>query len=232
LKHKVVEVKELRWGFDGESPTVLVGGLKGRWPRSEKVDPCPAYTHGVQYTEMVLKQVTEKFDIEFPVQINIVHYETIGRTNGHMSYDAIYEEDGDKDTLPRKFSPYIVLSGKRIPLHPAMTRYLVAHEYGHVVEKWINYKRGVDSDSVTDAESTLFKEYCELRGIKNTTHYGPGTWHLQMGEIFANDFRVVVCGIENEFWPHEVIYPVLDKAVTDWWADAVKKYAVKADNEA
>jgi hypothetical protein len=221
MKHSVVDVTELQWGFDGDGPHVLVGG-HGKYKRQEKVDPCPCYAHNAVYVETVLAQVTEKFDIDFPVVINVLHHETVGRTNGYMSYESDY----DDESKPKRFFPYIVLLGKRIPLHPAMTRYLVSHEYGHVVEEWINYKRGKESHE-SRKETTLYKEYCELRGIGPLDHYGPGTWHKSMGEIFANDFRIAVCGIENEFWPHDVIYPLLDPNVVEWWSNAVKQYATQ-----
>ena len=41
----------------------------------------------------------------------------------------------------------ICLAGKRIPPHPAMTRYLMGHEYGHGVFYHLARLRGFEQDS-------------------------------------------------------------------------------------
>jgi hypothetical protein len=45
-------------------------------------------------------------------------------------------------------------------------------------------------------------EYAQLRGCDPATPYGGGTWHKSPGELLANDFRILVAGVEPEFWPH------------------------------
>lgn len=38
-------------------------------------------------------------------------------------------------------------------------------------------------------------------------------------ELFANDFRIVVCGIEQEYWPHPgFTHPLKLAKVRKWWA--------------
>ncbi len=122
----------------------------------------------------------------------------------------------------------IVMSGKRQPPHPAMTRYLVAHEYGHNVEWMLERVR----DSKTLHSGEVVAEYAKLRGLPDDAlHHGSGgRWHDSATEIFACDFRILVGQTETEHWPHPGIpHPVdVDADLAAWWAqslDEMSKYA-------
>src|SRR5205823_804865 len=140
------------------------------------------------------------------------------RTNGatHVEVDYDGPQDAKGNYTGRIGSIY--LSAKRIPIHPAMTRYLVAHEYGHVVEEWLNERLG---NKLHD--DTLIGFYRQLRSLDKPRAYGAGEWHRTPGEVFANDFRVLVCGVEPEFWPHPGIErPETSYTIRGWW-DAQRK---------
>jgi hypothetical protein len=214
MTNKVINVTEYMWSFDSTNPHVLVYGEKG-YKRHESVDPFPCYGHNTKLVEETLDKVSAAFPIGVGVNIFNLHYETMGRTNGYMSYQTEYDDD-NKGTM----YPYIVLLGKRIPPHPAMTRYLVSHEYGHVVERWIECKQN------REKENTFRKEYGAMRGIPEIEHYGGRTWHKSVGEVIANDFRILCTGLESEFWPHEVPHPMEVPEIIEWWKQAKEKYAV------
>jgi hypothetical protein len=114
------------------------------------------------------------------------------------------------------------LFGKRTPIHPATTRALVAHEYGHAVDRAIASKRFSGSQPTTK----LREEYAAIRKLPKRDYYGPGTWHEMPAELVANDFRWLVMGIEREFWPHNVPTPDQVPEIVDWW-DRVLKMDLK-----
>jgi hypothetical protein len=214
---------DVSWPFEGE-PYVLVGG-KGTYSRHEYIDPFPAYGHDENVVEAMLDLVTTKFPIKFHTNLYILNNESRGRTNGHMSYDTDYDaktEEGKR----KPFAPYIVLSGKRIPPHPAMTRYLVAHEYGHVIDEWIDYCLSYD-----EGNKKLRADYKAMRGLDTPPkNYGGSTWHASAGEVLANDFRILVCNVENEFWPHTGIKrPEEVSGLRDWWNEAITKFAYRSE---
>lgn len=211
---------DIAWPFEGE-PKIYVG--PGRSRRTVTVDPTPAYPHDHGLVADILEKVAQKFPIDWPVTVHVLPVEEVGRTNGATSIDCVYDYDAPlvNNRYPATYHPTIHLSGKRIPPHPAMTRYLVAHEYGHVVEEWLNL--GWGGKELWD--DTLIREYAELRKLPaRPSSYGAGTWHAAHGEVFANDFRILVCGIEREFWPHPGIErPDGLHAVRRFWRNAVRR---------
>lgn len=157
------------------------------------VDPFPAYPHDVQLVMRELRKVARAFPIGVPVSVNVLEREGPERTNGHC--EIVHDYQAKKKPAP--WSARIVLWGKRIPPHPAMTRYLVAHEYGHAVAQFLARKL-----RHKDAER-LYREYRSFRPVRRRPrYYGGGTWHASSSELFANDFRILVAGVEPEFWPH------------------------------
>ena len=211
----VIEIRDadLCWPFNENGPAF--SAVDGNYTRSEKVDPFPAYAHPVELVRGELGRTAGLFPLDMDVYVYVSHFEDVARTNAHASPGYDYNaECGDDGKYPMSTGT-IVLSGKRIPLHPAMTRYLVSHEYGHLVEYRLTKAGLLDMDS-----------YCELRGIpKEQPPYGGRNWHLTRGEIFANDFRVLVAGREKEFWPHEVARPEALPELRKWWKKAGRAFA-------
>lgn len=150
------------------------------------------------------------FPLGIDVYVYVAAFEKEGRTNAH-AYTGINYDATDEERINGKYpisTGTIVISGKRIPIMPSMTRYLVSHEYGHLVEA-----RLVEAGRL-DVEEYAKKRGCEPRG---TEFYGGRTWHKAFGEIFANDFRIIICDREPEFWPHPVPHPNSDRALIEWW---------------
>jgi hypothetical protein len=114
--------------------------------------------------------------------------------------------------------PLIIFSGKRIPIHPGMQRYLVAHEYGHVVDYNITYMRKKELNSMDE-------EYAKMRRIEPDQKMGGRKWHTNIGEILVNDFRIICCDIEPEFWPHQVSHPNDTPEVKKYWEEIKTQYA-------
>lgn len=193
---EVVELNELQWSFEGQNPY-----LNGSWNRIP-VDPCPGYSHDYMLVKKEYDRLLSTVPISTPPIVFLLSYESISRTNGWA------EEYGNE----------IVLSGKRIPIHPAMTKYLVAHEYGHHIEYRLKDIRSDDN---------LLEKYQNIRG--GTLEYRPGLWHQSTRELFANDFRILVAGREEKFWPHpDYPHPHKLSKIADFWADAVEDLEIEA----
>lgn len=198
-----IRAKDIHWDWEG-GPRVVYG--QGD---AAKIDPTPCYPHDEVLVRQTLQRCSEAFPPRSPLTVWLLEHETTARTNGWSSYR--YQRQGQRAPAGGD----IVLSGKRVPIHPAMTRYLVAHEYGHHVQTWIEADRGMDRDA-------LHAEYIALRGLKEQPYYGPGTWHLSPGELLACDFRILVAQTELEFWPHPgTERPEAMPKVQAWWQDAL-----------
>lgn len=198
----------LSWPFDGQPYYRLRGGS---YERHETVDPFPCYAHDYNLTDEMLRHVAKAAPLPgMDVTIHILSSEITGRTNGHASYDEYHGELADEaHTRGVKYAGTIVFSGKRIPPMPSMTKYLVAHEYGHLVEGWLD-RDGKRGDTR--------KMYAELREIQPSEDYGGGTWHKGVGELLANDFRLLVCRVETSHWPHgDIARPETLIAVQNYW---------------
>lgn len=183
-------------------------------------DPFPAYPHDLSVVRRAVSHVTTCQRPLWDVDLYVADREEVGRTNGHSNamHEYVYDDDGRRTDTAEKIA-YIVLSGKRIPPHPAMTRYLVGHEYGHHIEWMLNHVRG--AKHLHDDE--LIREYADLRGLpKESLHHGEGgNWHDSATEIFACDFRIICCDVEAEFWPHlGVARPEEVPGLDDWWLTA------------
>lgn len=210
----------------------------GSYPRSTKVDPYPAYPHSLPLVESLASQCEEAFPLaDARLGIWILPLEFIDRINGCTYEDSIYKrEDGTEweDKIAcycgcgemRNFygqAMTILLAGKRIPIHPAMTRYLVPHEYGHAVFNYVSKKMGYKDHE----HDKLAEKYMALRGVEGyTKKYSGGKWHSTPGEIIANDFRVLFTKQEIEFWPHECALPNWGEAEGKWWKEAAEACGV------
>jgi hypothetical protein len=203
-----ITAADLQWPFDGAGPHWMTRP-RHAYPRSQKVDPFPCYPHDRHEVRSWALRTEERFPIPTPPTWYVTEHECTGRTNGYADSDGYTVDKGDK--YEQRIEPFIVLVGKRIPLHPAMTRYLIGHEYGHVVHYHLERK-------FRDEENHVFERaYAEMRGIEFFEGYGGGRWHLNTGEIIANDFRILVADIAPDFWPHAVAHPLKCPRVKDWW---------------
>jgi hypothetical protein len=192
MKFNVVSIEHLNWPFSSDGkPSFYI--QDGTYKRSEVVDPFPGYAHSAETVIGLTDMINDRIQLDGLTDIYLPAYETPERVNGWASAQSWYNNEQGKDA----FGAYIVLSGKRIPIHPAMTRYLIAHEFGHVVQYWIE-KRHSTKNLVT----AYIKDLRPAKDEAKPAYYGGRTWHLTGGEVFANDFRIAVCQAESEFWPH------------------------------
>lgn len=214
---RVIEFKpaDLCWDFEDNGAGLYTKPrYKWCWRKRIKVDPTPGYPHERMLVRSFAEKVYFDFPLPHPPTFYISPFEEPSRTNGWTDRGFQY----DKGRVKR-WEPYIFLSGKRIPPMPAMTRYLVAHEYGHVVAFHLSQEWGDPQDT-----RTFLEEYRKLRGLPKRPHYGPGNWHADIGEVFANDFRILVCKTEPEYWPHmSICRPELEPQVVEWWAERIPK---------
>lgn len=212
-----VQDSDLCWPFDNSQP--YFSTVHGTYGSSERVDPFPCYAHDHALVSRELARVDALFPLDVEVYIYVSPFEGVGRTNAHASPGYDYNAEQENGEYPMSTGT-IVLSGKRIPLHPAMTRYLVAHEYGHLVEYRLKRAGLLD-----------MKAYAELRGADSSpAHYGGRTWHRTTGEIFANDFRILVAEREEEFWPHECATPRSIPQLIAWWEETRSAFSAVLNN--
>lgn len=216
---------DLVWEWSDGAAGVQVGPLDG-WKRRAKVDPWPAYPHDAELVHAEVARMASVLPLPEPFAPTwyVLSHEPLERMNGWT--DRMVDhwwEQGDQPSSARPWRPWIVLAGKRVPPHPAMTRYLVAHEYGHVVDYWLQRLAGMDPgqpDSDWDAA------YAELRGVEvEATYHGPA-WHRSIGELIACDFRILVAKTEREFWPHPgIARPEELPQVRRWWREQLRRVA-------
>lgn len=184
---------------------------------SIEVDPFPGYEHDTTRVSNLLAMAGEAFPIGFRVDAYVTTYEGVSRRNGETRMVP-----GAK---AGSVAMALILWGKRQMIHPAMTRYLVAHEYGHAVEHWLTAEGQIGR--------YFLDEYAALRGLK-AYFAGPtgGKYHRAVEEIFANDFRVVITEQETEFWPHPYPPPSEVPVIVEWWKrrQAEAKGAAKVDD--
>jgi hypothetical protein len=212
------------FGFDSKGPYYsLQDTNKLVYARNEYVDPAPGYAHDRVLVEAEFEKCRRLAPLPHPLDLILISHEFEGRTNGWYTENLHYLTDdkgeylklpnGNLDTMPVGI---ICLCAKRIPIHPAMTRYLVPHEYGHAIENRLAKIRGMKDHELLEHYQTKVRPTAQ-RG------YGPGKWHNAIGELFANDFRILVMRSEPEFWPHPGhSHPFVTDGVHAWWEEAMK----------
>lgn len=210
----VIEYDDLSFRDDG--PAILVPD--GEYRHALKVDPYRCYGHDPQLVEEEALRVASLFPLYrkdgtlIQPHFFLPLFEGVDRCNG-----LCMNGDEYKGGKSRWLTTSIILWGKRIPPMPLMTRYLVAHEYGHAVERAIEDWKFEDSSR----RFTFLQEYATVRGVDFDNP--SGRWHTTISEIFANDFRFFVCEAASDFWPHPCPHPTENIAVSEWWAEQFKQ---------
>lgn len=199
---------DLKWPFNDRGQPHLYLDT-GKYGSQHTVDPFPCYAHERELVMSEIRDIESKIKLPFPPRYFIMPFEDGSRTNGWADGNQYHGENPQ---------PYIVLQGKRIPLHPGMTRYLVSHEYGHVVQVNLQFFLKMK-----------WEEFCEfyakeVRRIPYEKSYGGMRWHMNTGEVIANDVRVAVLNKEPEFWPHEAVHPWAAPHIGAWWREQFDKH--------
>jgi len=193
----------------GRVPSIYIGD------RSCEIDPFPAYPHDERTFASTLSLLEAFWPAKFKLLAWLLPYELRSGTNGHSDRSFPWSPRSEDRQPP---THHIVAAGKRIPIHPAVTRYLAAHEYGHHVEWWLAEPSEQYPFGGGENDYKVLEEYAQVRDGKFHRTYGSGgIWHTSLTEIFACDFRLFA-GVEPEFWPHPGI-PRLEEcpAAIDWW---------------
>lgn len=212
---------DINFPFD-EKPTMYFKRKYG-YGSSAKVDPFPCAAHNPKIMRQHVKETTAKFPIPAPVYWVVMPFEAESRTNAWASSGDIYKNDHPKAYNKYGIEGYITFSGKRTIVHPAMTKYLVAHEYGHIVDYYIS-ARGRQAG---EKDHYWFrKAYAKMRGIKYNDSYGGGKRKDSIAEVIADDFRIAVAGVDTDFYVHTCTHPLKSAKVKKFWAGMIKKYAI------
>ncbi len=217
--HELLSERDYRWQFADIGPT----WRHRRYGQMVQLDPFPAYRQDMIEVQAAVQHVQAACPPLWDVELFAADREDVGRSNGFSwVHEGQHYDETTEEWIKDPPVGLIFLAGKRVPPHPALARYLVAHEYGHNVEWMINKVRG--RHLLSDDTAT---EYATLRGLPTPIHAGSGgRWHDAVAEVFACDFRIIVCGIELEYWPHPGVArpdgPNVTADVRGWWRDAVR----------
>jgi len=207
--HKLAIIDEAQWSFREREPR----WGDGTW------DPFPAYPHDLAVAIEAAAHVQRYCPPLWHVEMYLADREETGRSNGYSNVNQPQHRNDDGTWVKDPPVGLIVLSGKRIPPHPAMTRYLVAHEYGHNLAWMLGHVRGANL-----YDDDLMQDYAAMRALPpDGVHHGSGgRWHDSLHEVFACDFRIHVAGVEPEFWPHPgIARPERVDQLDAWWQQAL-----------
>lgn len=193
LSGKVIEKSHYEW--EGAEPLYKLNGTR------VYVDPYPAHAHDIKEVGKQLVKVQNMVNV--PVTYYVLHHELNERCNALATTRITNWDEGLQEKQ-------VILSAKRTPIPYTMTRYLVTHEYGHVIDYTIE----------DEFEYAIRPAYARMRQC-NPSDIG---WINTAKEVIADDFRIVVCAEQTEFWPHkEVAHPFrTTHRVADFWTWIVK----------
>lgn len=171
------------------------------------VDPTPCYSADWRYVMSAADDCEKVFPLPILPFYFTLPYEPAGRNNACAP--VVYLDDGAAG-----WTTAIYISGKRIPIIPAVIQALVAHEYSHHIERYISWKLG----------RSIEPEYAALRKIPIRPN---PRWHEDIGEIIANDCRILVFGTEPDYWPHDCAHPfsLSCDAIAAFWQRMKMEYA-------
>lgn len=212
---KIIKNRDLQWDFQNKDPYFRLYNH-----RVVYVDPFPCYRHNLELTSGLIQEVESKFYLQDNITYFLSEFEAISRTNATAYSDLIHEPGSSKIV---GVNLAVSFSGKRTCIHPCMTKYLCSHEYGHLVQYFIEWKSGISADYKRRDEFEI--EYAKMRNIEFNNEYGGRKWHSNTGEIIANDFRICITGMESEYYPHDCTHPLLEKKVQDFWSSMKKEYS-------
>lgn len=223
--HEIDLEADVGWAFT-DSKQKFSPRIGDRWlyQGTAELDPFPAYAHNLTVVQQTAQLVEWVFPPLYDVHLFVSPRECVSRTNAFATCDRAYycydkecpEGTGCQNKAHKEPTGLIFLSGKRVPPHPAMSRHLVAHEYGHNVQYMLEYQ-----SDMKDGSGEFITAYAKLRGLPTPIHSGSGgKWHTAAAEIFACDFRILICRTELEYWPHMgVPRPEEVPAIREWWED-------------
>jgi hypothetical protein len=214
---------DLIWPFKGE-PYIIVNKIADTYNRNVQVDPFPCGVHDKRLVEKFVGRIEQIFPTNAILQWAIIPFETCERTNAWAQSDSIWSAEASIKQK-HKIDCLIVLSGKRPIVHPAMTEYLVAHEYGHIVDYWIT---ACMKEETGEREEDVFrKKYAEVRGIEYQSTYGGGRWVDNIMEVIADDFRIIMGKTDPDFYLHSCTHPLSEPRIINYWNELYDKYAIK-----
>jgi len=229
---RLYEPHELVWPLSNHDPAPRYEVGRATYAEAVRVDPFPAYPLSLELVGDLVQACWQRFPLGGArLEVAVLSHEVLERTNGCTCESQIFRRDdgseweeklrcgcGCGELLElRGQALTIVLSAKRIPVHPAVVRYLVPHEYGHAAFAAIARVMGYQLHE----HEKLARKYCERRGLSlDKTRYAGGHWHGQPEEIAANDFRVLLMQREAEFWPHPGV-PMPPESIAAWWDEGL-----------
>jgi hypothetical protein len=227
---KIIQLghKDLIWSFSGDGPKYYVKGLTG-YGDTIDVDPFPCVSHDMNILCWEVEKTENLFKTDALLRWISIEHEIKHYTNAWASHTCIYNDNDYEFRKKHKIEGTIVMSGKRTIVHPAMTKYLVAHEYGHIIDYWITACMLEESDK-SDYEP-FRTVYGKMRNVDSKRGgYGGGRWVGDIAEVIADDFRVLIAGVDTDFYIHEkagVRHPLKCPEVLEFWNEMREKYETK-----
>jgi hypothetical protein len=215
---KTILDDQLDWPT-GDSSYPEFGFLDNR--HTVKLDPFPGYCHNHLTAKATIIDCVKAFPPQTNLTTWLSRWDDLSRYNGFLYRDSFkYNENNE----PLTYHTHIFLTGKKTPIHPVSTRALIAHEYGHAVAYWLELKTQRPVEQIYDeyVDVVLGNNCTNDRELEHAGRILP--WHRRIQEIFADDFRVFLAGIDTDFYPHYNIY--MDNDMIErrkyWWKEQLQ----------